>query len=156
MRPLRPVQFKRAGHHHDRISVGKEISTRPTTTIDDRSAPSYDRTATLDRIAQNHSLWRRGAALKPQVLEPPDHRTWVGYWVGSRAATRGLFSLPQTQTMQTTQTYRRRAEDAERAADASRDAQAAQLLRAAAQRWRQLAEFAERRESERVPKSEIL
>jgi hypothetical protein len=58
--------------------------------------------------------------------------------------------------MQTTQTYRRRAEDAERAADASRDAQAAQLLRAAAQRWRQLAEFAERRESEHVPKSEIL
>ncbi|MGA9083264.1 MAG: hypothetical protein WB390_12495, partial [Pseudolabrys sp.] len=67
-RPLRHVQFKRAGHHHDRISVGKEISTPPTTTIDDRSAPSYDRAATFDRIAQNLSLWRGSAALKPQVL----------------------------------------------------------------------------------------
>jgi hypothetical protein len=71
LRPLRHVQFKCAGHHHDRVSVGKETSTRPTTTIDDRSAPSYDRTATLDRIAQNLSLWRGSAALKPQVLEPP-------------------------------------------------------------------------------------
>jgi hypothetical protein len=48
----------------------KEISTPPTTAIDDRSAPSYDRTATLGRIAQNLSLWRGSAALKPQILEP--------------------------------------------------------------------------------------
>ena len=52
----RHVQFKCAGHHHDGVSVGKETSTPPTTTIDDRSAPSYDRTAPLDRIAQNPSL----------------------------------------------------------------------------------------------------
>ena len=68
MRPLRQVQFKYAGHHHDRVSVGKEASSPPTTTIDDRNAPSYDRTATLDRIEQNLSLWRGSAALKPQIL----------------------------------------------------------------------------------------
>jgi hypothetical protein len=39
--------------------------------LDDRSAPSYDRSATLVRIAQNPSLWRGSAALKPQFLEPP-------------------------------------------------------------------------------------
>ena len=65
--PLRHGQFKRAGHHLDRVSVGKETSTPPTTTVDDRGAPSYDRTATLDRIAQNPSLWRGSAALKPQL-----------------------------------------------------------------------------------------
>ena len=71
LRPLRHLQFKCAGHHHDRVSVGKETSTPLTTTIDDRSAPSYDRTATLDRNAQNLSLWRGSGALKPQVPEPP-------------------------------------------------------------------------------------
>jgi len=49
----------------------EEASTPPTTTIDDRSAPSYDRTATLDRIAQKFSLSRGSAALKPQVLARP-------------------------------------------------------------------------------------
>src|SRR5262245_60361643 len=49
----------------------EETSTPPTTTIDDRSAASYDRTATLDRIAQKFSLSRGSAALKPQVLAPP-------------------------------------------------------------------------------------
>ena len=72
---IRLTQMIKAGdtflcHHHDRVSVGKEISTPPTTAIADHSAPSYDRSATLDRIAQNLSLWRGSAALKPQVLEP--------------------------------------------------------------------------------------
>jgi hypothetical protein len=66
---VRCVMFSSAGHHYDRVSVGKETSSPPTTTIDDRNAPSYDRTATLDRIAQNLSLWRGSAALKPQILE---------------------------------------------------------------------------------------
>jgi hypothetical protein len=70
---VRCVMFSSSvpGHHHDGVSVGKKTSTPPTTTIDDRSAPSYDRTATLDRIAQKFSLWCGSAALKPQVLEPP-------------------------------------------------------------------------------------
>jgi hypothetical protein len=71
LRPLRQVQFKYAGHHHDRVRVGKETSSPPTTTIDDRNAPSYDRTATLDRIEQNLSVWRGSAALKPQILPGP-------------------------------------------------------------------------------------
>ena len=49
----------------------KETSTPLTTTIDDRSAPSYERTATLDRIAQKFSLSRGSVALKSQVLAPP-------------------------------------------------------------------------------------
>ena len=45
------------------------VMTPPTTTIDDRNAPSYDRTATLGRIAQKLSLWRGSAALKPQLAK---------------------------------------------------------------------------------------
>src|SRR5262245_6072336 len=55
-----------------RYQCREEASTSPTTTIDDRSASSYDRTATLDRIAQKFSLSRGSAALKPQVLAPPE------------------------------------------------------------------------------------
>jgi hypothetical protein len=45
--------------------------TPATTAIYDRGEPSYNRTATLDRIAQYLSLWCGSAALKPQILEPP-------------------------------------------------------------------------------------
>jgi hypothetical protein len=46
------------------------------------------------------------------------------------------------------QTYRRRAEDTEQAAANARDPEAKRLFQKAAQRWWQLAELAERSESE--------
>ena len=46
--------------------------------------------------------------------------------------------------MDTPETYRRRAEIADRAAEAAADDEARRILRSAAQRWRQLAEFAQR------------
>jgi hypothetical protein len=46
--------------------------------------------------------------------------------------------------MDAAEIYRQRAENAERAAETARDAEAKRLMREAAQRWRQLAEFAQR------------
>jgi hypothetical protein len=48
--------------------------------------------------------------------------------------------------METPDTYRQRAEAAERAAEAATDPQAKQGFKSSAQRWRQLAEIAERKE----------
>ena len=58
--------------------------TPATTAIYDRGEPSYNRTATLDRIAQYLSLWCGSAALKPQILEPPGPlllQRWAGRYV---------------------------------------------------------------------------
>src|SRR5262245_6582150 len=49
------------------------------------------------------------------------------------------------------ETYRRRAERAERACEEARTPEAKRLARTAAQRWRELAEVAERREAEGPP-----
>ena len=46
--------------------------------------------------------------------------------------------------METAETYRQRAEAADSAAEAATDNEAKRILRSAAQRWRQLAEIAER------------
>jgi hypothetical protein len=48
--------------------------------------------------------------------------------------------------METPDTYRRRADTADRAAEAAVDEQAKQMLKSAAQRWRQLADIAQRLE----------
>jgi hypothetical protein len=48
--------------------------------------------------------------------------------------------------METPDTYRQRAEAAERTAEAAADVEAKRMLNAAAQRWRQLAEIAQREE----------
>jgi len=53
--------------------------------------------------------------------------------------------------MHPAETYRRRAERAERACENARNADAKRLARTAAQRWRELAEFAQRREAEGPP-----
>jgi hypothetical protein len=53
--------------------------------------------------------------------------------------------------MHPAETYRRRAERAERACENARNADAKRLARTAAQRWRELAEFAQRREAESPP-----
>ena len=53
--------------------------------------------------------------------------------------------------MHPAETYRRRAERAERACENARNADAKRLARTAAQRWRELAELAERREAEGPP-----
>jgi hypothetical protein len=50
--------------------------------------------------------------------------------------------------MHPSETYRLRAERAERASENARDPEAKRLLLGAAQRWRQLAEFAQRQETE--------
>jgi hypothetical protein len=63
--------FASAASGSIQVCRAKETSSPPTTTIDDRNAPSYDRTATLDRIEQNLSVWRGSAALKPQILPGP-------------------------------------------------------------------------------------
>jgi hypothetical protein len=47
------------------------------------------------------------------------------------------------QSVDTPETYRKRADDADRAAETARDLEAKRILRATAQRWRQLAELAE-------------
>jgi hypothetical protein len=49
------------------------------------------------------------------------------------------------------ETYRRRAERAERACEQARTPEAKRLARTAAQRWRELAEVAERQEAEGPP-----
>lgn len=49
------------------------------------------------------------------------------------------------------ETYRRRAERAERACENARTAEANRLARTAAQRWRELAELAQRQETEGPP-----
>ena len=67
---IRLTQMMKAGH-----TFFTSAASPPTSTIDDRSAASYDRTATLDRIVPNRSIWRGSAALKPQVLEPPASKT---------------------------------------------------------------------------------
>jgi hypothetical protein len=46
--------------------------------------------------------------------------------------------------METPETYRQRAEAADSAAETAADNEAKRILRSAAQRWRQLAEIAER------------
>jgi hypothetical protein len=46
--------------------------------------------------------------------------------------------------METPETYLRRAETAERAAEASADDQAKRMLKSVAERWRQLANIAQR------------
>ena len=53
--------------------------------------------------------------------------------------------------MHPAETYRRRAERAERACENARTPDAKRLARTAAQRWRELAELAERREAEGPP-----
>ena len=53
--------------------------------------------------------------------------------------------------MHPAETYRRRAERAERAFENARDPDAKRLARVAAQRWRQLAEVAQRQETEGPP-----
>lgn len=50
--------------------------------------------------------------------------------------------------MHPAETYRRRAERAERAFENARDPKAKRIAQAAAQRWRALAELAQRRETE--------
>ena len=50
--------------------------------------------------------------------------------------------------MDAAEIYWQRAENAGRAAETARDAEAKRLMREAAQRWRQLAEFAQRQEME--------
>jgi hypothetical protein len=49
--------------------------------------------------------------------------------------------------METAEKYRQRAEAADSAAEAATDNEAKRMLRSAAQRWRQLAEIAERVEA---------
>jgi hypothetical protein len=53
--------------------------------------------------------------------------------------------------MHPAETYRRRAERAERAFENARDPEAKRFAHVAAQRWRQLAEFAQRQETEGPP-----
>ena len=53
--------------------------------------------------------------------------------------------------MHPAETYRRRAERAERACENARTPDAKRLARTAAQRWRELAELAERQETEGAP-----
>ena len=50
--------------------------------------------------------------------------------------------------MHPAETYRRRAERAQRTFENARDPKAKRLARVAAQRWRQLAEFAQRQETD--------
>ena len=65
----------------------------------------------------------------------------VSYWLPRRL---GCLHRLAVHEMEAPDTYRRRAEIADRAADAAADDEARRILMSVAQRWRQLAEIAQR------------
>lgn len=65
----------------------------------------------------------------------------VSYWLPRRL---GCLHRLAAHEMEAPDTYRRRAEIADRAADAAADDEARRILKSVAQRWRQLAEIAQR------------
>jgi len=68
----------------------------------------------------------------------------ISVWYATNQIRGGCRFLYGRRDLETADTYLRRAEAAERAAEVATDETAKRMLKSAAQRWRQLAEIAER------------